>query len=64
MLGARNMVEAALQCGVRHLVHISSIYGFNQFSLDEGRDLSTGAHHSAYGRSKAQGRNELRDDVE
>lgn len=64
VLGARNVVEAALQYGVRRLAHFFSMHAFNQFPLNEGRDLATGAHVSPYGRSKAQGEKEFPHGVE
>ena len=64
VLGTRNVAEAALECGVKRLIHFSSIHAFNQFPLDEPldetRDRTTGSHRSAYDRSKADGENEVR----
>ena len=57
VVGTRNVVEAALECGVRRLIHFSSIHAYNQFPLDEVldemRDRAAGANHPAYDRSKA-----------
>ncbi len=64
VVGTRNVVEAALQCGVRRLIHFSSIRAFNQFPLDEvldeTRDGSGGLCRPAYDRSKAHGEDEIR----
>ena len=62
--GTRNVVEAALECGVRRLVYFSSIHAYNQYPLDEvldeGRDSVDGPRHDAYARSKAAGETEVR----
>lgn len=62
--GTRNVVEAALECGVRRLVHFSSIQAYNQYPLDEvldeSRDSADGPQHDAYDRSKATGEVEIR----
>jgi len=62
--GARNVVEAALECSVRRLVHFSSIRAYNQFPLDEvldeTRDRVDGLPRPAYDRSKALGEDEIR----
>ena len=64
VLGTRNVVEASLQCGVRRLVHVSSIHAFNQYPLDEVLDESRGPadnlRHGTYGWSKAAGEKEIR----
>ena len=66
--GARNVVEAALECGVRRLVHFSSIRAYNQFPLDEVLDETRGRvgglSRPAYDRSKALGEDEIRHGVE
>lgn len=66
--GARNVVEAALECGVRRLVHFSSIRAFNQFPLDEALDETRGQAgglpRPAYDRSKAGGEDEIRHGLE
>ena len=63
-VGTRNVVEAALECGVRRLVHMSSIHAYNQFPLDEVLDESRGPADSSrempYDRSKAAGEVEVR----
>lgn len=64
VLGTRNVVEAALECGVRRLVHFSSIHAYNQYPLDEvldeSRGFADGPRHDAYDRSKAAGETEVR----
>ena len=66
--GARNVVEAALECGVRRLIHFSSIRAFNQFPLDKVLDESRGRvgllPRPAYDRSKALGEDEIRHGLE
>ena len=60
MVGTRNVVEAALECGVRRLIHFSSIHAYNQLPLDEvldeARDRAGGAHHTAYDWAKTSRR--------
>jgi dihydroflavonol-4-reductase len=60
--GPRNVVEACLRCGVRRLVHFSSIHAFAQqpldLPLDEARGHVDGAA-PAYDRSKAAGEREV-----
>ena len=62
--GTRNVVEAAIECGVRRFVHFSSIQAYNQYPLDEvlneSRDSADGPRHGAYDRSKATGEVEVR----
>ncbi len=64
VVGTRNVVEAALACGVRRLVHISSIHAYDQHPLDEVLDESRRSadrpHHDSYDRSKAAGEVEVR----
>ncbi len=64
VLGTRNVVEAALECGVRRLVHVSSIHAYEQHPLDEVLDESRRAVDSPrdapYDRSKAAGEVEVR----
>ncbi len=64
VLGARNVVEAALECGVRRLVHVSSIHAYDPHPLDEvldeDRRPADGPHHAPYDRSKAAGEVEVR----
>ena len=62
--GTRNVVEAALACGVRRLVHVSSIHAYDQHPLDEvldeSRQPADRPHHDPYDRSKAAGEVEVR----
>ena len=62
--GARNVVEAALECGVKRLVHFSSFHAYDQYPIDEVLDESSGPAdgpgHDAYDRSKAAGEAEVR----
>ena len=64
VVGTRNVVEAALACGVRRLVHVSSIHAYDQHPLeevlDESRGPADGPHHDPYDRSKAAGEVEIR----
>ena len=60
--GPRNVVEACLGCGVRRLVHFSSIHAFAQEPLDQVLDETRGqvdGHAPAYDRSKAAGEREV-----
>ena len=63
--GPRNVVEACLGCGVRRLVHFSSIHAFAQEPLDQVLDETRGPvdHAPAYDRSKAAGEREVLDGV-
>jgi dihydroflavonol-4-reductase len=62
--GARNAAEAALACGVRRLVHCSSIHGFEQngpaATVVESTPRAFSARH-AYDRSKAAGERAVRE---
>ena len=64
VMGTRNVVEAALECGVQRLVHVSSIHAYDQHPLDEVLDESRGPadgpRHGPYDRSKAAGELEVR----
>ena len=64
VLGTRNVVEAALECGVRRLVHVSSIHAYDQFPLDEVLDESRrpadSPRDAPYDRSKTAGEVEVR----
>lgn len=68
VVGVRNVVEAALECGVRRLVHFSSIRAFNQLPLDEVLDETrgqvSGPSRPTYDRSKALGEDEIRRGLE
>jgi dihydroflavonol-4-reductase len=65
--GTRNVVEASLQCGVRRLVHFSSIHAMEQRPLDvpidETRPLVNSEGSAAYDRSKAAAEREVRDGI-
>jgi len=63
VVGTRNVVAAALACGVRRLVHVSSIHAYDQQPWGEVLDESRApAHdeHDPYGVSKAAGEVEVR----
>ena len=66
--GTRNVVEACLRCGVRRLVHFSSIHAFEQepldILLDESRSLVELRHGLPYDCSKAGGEKEVRKGIE
>jgi len=66
--GVRIVAEAALEAGVRRMVHTSSIHAFNQYScggrIDEKAPRSTESHLPVYDRSKFQGEVELRKVIE
>jgi dihydroflavonol-4-reductase len=71
--GPRNVVEACLRCGVRRLVHFSSIHAYQQQPLDQPLDetraqvvsaRANGARPApAYDRSKAAGEREVRQGI-
>lgn len=64
--GAEHVARAALQCGVRRLVHCSSVHAFDLHSgpptIDEtARRVPAGSRsHTAYDRSKAGGERRVR----
>jgi len=66
--GTRNVVEACLQCGVRRLVHFSSIHALMQEPLDvpvdESRPMVESRRCPSYDRSKAAGEKEVRKGIE
>jgi dihydroflavonol-4-reductase len=68
VMGTRNVVEACLRCGVRRLVHFSSIHAFEQepldVQLDESRRLVEWRHGLPYDCSKAAGEKEVRRGIE
>jgi len=68
VLGMRNVLAAVRACGVRRLVHFSSIDALEQEPLDqpvdESRPLVSSPHAPPYDRSKALGERELRRAVE
>jgi dihydroflavonol-4-reductase len=61
--GTRNVIEACRRCGVRRLVHFSSIHTRQQkpfnLVLDEERALIKDPHVPPYERTKAQGETEI-----
>jgi dihydroflavonol-4-reductase len=66
--GTRNVVESCLKCGVRRLVHFSSIHAVSQEPLDspvdEMRPLVDSFDCPPYDRSKAAGEREVRQGIE
>jgi dihydroflavonol-4-reductase len=68
VIGTRNVVEACLRCGVRRLVHFSSIHALVQEPLDvpvdESRPLVESRRSPPYDRSKAAGEREVRKGIE
>ncbi|MBA7664772.1 Aurachin B dehydrogenase [subsurface metagenome] len=65
--GTRNVVESCLQCGVKRLVHFSSIHAFSSYPanqvIDESRGPAVGSKHMPYDRSKAGGQIEVLEGV-
>jgi dihydroflavonol-4-reductase len=65
--GARNVAEAALACGVRRMVHVSSVHAFESEPLDrpldETRERVSRRDRPAYDRSKAAGEAAVREVV-
>jgi len=61
--GPKNVVEACLECGVKRLVHFSSIHAFcsnpGDEIIDETRRLASDKNHFHYDRSKALGQLEV-----
>lgn len=68
VIGTRNVVEACLYCGVRRLVHFSSIHTMTQepmgIPVDESRPLVESRHCPPYDRSKVAGEKEVRKGIE
>lgn len=68
VVGTRNIVEACLHCGVKRLVHFSSIHAIMQephhLPVDESRPLVSGQQYPPYDRSKAGGEIEIRKGIE
>lgn len=68
VIGTRNVVEACLRCGVRRLVHFSSIHALAQESMDTPVDglhtLLESQHCPPYDRSKAAGEREVLKGIE
>jgi dihydroflavonol-4-reductase len=66
--GTGNVVEACLRCGVRRLVHFSSIHALVQepmdIPVDEQRPLVESRRYPPYDRSKAAGEKEIRHGIE
>ena len=63
-IGTRNVVNACLQCGVRRLVHFSSVdaleHNPSDKPLDESRPLVSSRRYPAYARSKAVAERQVR----
>ena len=68
VIGTRNVVAACLRCGVKRLVHFSSIHAMQQEPLDtpvnESRPLVEGRQYPPYDRSKAASEKEVRQGIE
>ena len=68
VIGTRNVVEACRHCGVRRLIHFSSVHALVQEPLDvpvdESRPLVLSRRCAPYDRSKAIGEREVRRAVE
>jgi len=66
--GTRNVVEACLRCGVRRLVHFSSIHTIARepmgIPVDESHPLVESRHYPPYDRSKAAAEKEVRKGIE
>jgi dihydroflavonol-4-reductase len=66
--GTRNVVEACLSCGVRRLVHFSSIHTMidtaGDIPVDESNPLVESRRYSPYDRSKAAAEREVRQGIE
>jgi dihydroflavonol-4-reductase len=66
--GTRNVVEACLRCGVRRLVHFSSIHTLvdttNDSPVDESKPLVASRRYPAYDRSKAAAEREVYKGIE
>jgi dihydroflavonol-4-reductase len=66
--GTRNVVEACLRCGVRRLVHFSTIHSIarstGEGTVDELESLVESRRYPAYDRSKAVAEKEVRHGVE
>ena len=66
--GTRNVVEACLSCGVRRLVHFSSIHTMIDTAwdipVDESNPLVESRRYSPYDRSKAAAEREVRRGIE
>ncbi|MDW7739538.1 MAG: NAD-dependent epimerase/dehydratase family protein [Bacillota bacterium] len=57
--GARNVAEVALECGVKRLVHVSSVHAFRRephgITIDEKTPLAIDSPNGSYDRTKAEG---------
>ncbi|HPI88328.1 MAG TPA: SDR family oxidoreductase [Spirochaetota bacterium] len=66
--GPKTIVEACLECGVKRLVHFSSIHAYSSHPedeiIDENRQLASDKSHFPYDRSKALGQQEVLKGVE
>ncbi len=65
--GTRNVVEACLRCGVRRLVHFSTIHTLTDRAdspVDESSPLVESRRHPPYDRSKAAAEGEVRRGIE
>jgi len=66
--GTRNVVEACLRCGVRRLVHFSTIHSIARavadLPADESNSLVESRRYPAYDRSKAAAEKEVRKGIE
>jgi dihydroflavonol-4-reductase len=65
VVGTRNVVEACLRCGVRRLVHFSSIHALDlapgRAQIDETTPLVGGDHVPPYSLSKVEGERAVRE---
>lgn len=68
VIGTRNVVEACLRCGVRRLVHFSSIHTMTDAAadipVDESSPLVESRHYPLYDLSKAAAEREVRRGIE
>jgi len=68
VIGTRNVVKACLCCGVRRLIHFSSIHALVQepmdIPVDESRPLAESSNYPPYDRSKAAAEKEIRKGIE
>lgn len=66
--GTRNVIEACLQCGVKRLVHFSSIHAYRSPGrgevIDETTELALGHDEFPYDRSKAISQKEVLEAVD
>jgi dihydroflavonol-4-reductase len=67
VVGTRNVVEACLRCGVRRLVHFSSIHAFDlapdRPPIDEATSFAAGSKVPPYSLSKVEGERAIRDGI-